>query len=172
MANRLLTSLDKDRMKTYLERLSAATESMHTSTHQTEPTTHNVVRDVMPVVGRTPGAAEPLQESGTGPDRTLDLRSRFTRLLSWLQLEGSVPVILLLATMMDCRAVSLAQLSGSVPASAHLSSASCTIAKLKLCTTSKLKLCSPQLKLCPPQLNCAQDSIKEQGNDLVVSPND
>ena len=29
MANHLLTSLDKDHMKTYLERLSAATKSMH-----------------------------------------------------------------------------------------------------------------------------------------------
>lgn len=54
--------------------------------------TYRVVRDVIPEVGRTPGAAEPLQESGTGPERLFDLTSRFTRLLSWLQLPGSVPV--------------------------------------------------------------------------------
>ena len=44
--------------------------------------THRVTKDVMPEVGRTPGAAEPLQELGTGPDRSLDLTSRFTSELS------------------------------------------------------------------------------------------
>lgn len=63
--------------------------------------TYSVVRDVMPEVGRTPEAAEPLQEPGTGPDRLLDLTSRFTRLLSWLQLLGRVPVSWFTATMMD-----------------------------------------------------------------------
>ena len=63
--------------------------------------TYSVIRDVMPEVGRTPGAAEPLQESGTGPDRLLDLTSRFTRLLSWLQLAGRVPVSSFRATMID-----------------------------------------------------------------------
>lgn len=43
---------------------------------------HSVTRDVMPEVGRTPGAAEPLQECGTGPDNSLDLKSRFTSAVS------------------------------------------------------------------------------------------
>lgn len=52
------------------------------TTLKAEIAAYSVVRDVMPVVGRTPGAAEPLQEEGTGPDRSLDLASKFTRLPS------------------------------------------------------------------------------------------
>ena len=70
----------------------------------------------MPDDGNAPGAALPLQDVGSGPESPFDLKSRLTRLLSWLQLEGRVPVSLLYAKMMDCSLVSLDQLSGKVPA--------------------------------------------------------
>ena len=78
----------------------------------------------MPEVGRTPGAAEPLQEVGSGPDKSLDLTSRFTRLLNWLQLEGRVPVSLFPARMTDCNIESSDQLLGNVPAHTHTQSES------------------------------------------------